>query len=68
MTKAREQRELEDQYSPVEHRKADIDRMMQEPGFRAAYEALEGEFAALDALLTARREAGLTQAKSIRHR
>lgn len=33
-----------------------------DPDFRAAYDALEDEFAALDALLKARKEAGLTQA------
>jgi DNA-binding XRE family transcriptional regulator len=33
-----------------------------DPAFRAAYDALEDEFAALDALLKARKEAGLTQA------
>lgn len=33
-----------------------------DPTFREAYDALEDEFAALDALLKARKEAGLTQA------
>lgn len=33
-----------------------------DPAFRQAYDALENEFAALDALLKAREEAGLTQA------
>lgn len=33
-----------------------------DPAFREAYDALEDEFAALDALLKARKEAGLTQA------
>ncbi|WP_322071579.1 helix-turn-helix domain-containing protein [Paraburkholderia bannensis] len=37
--------------------------MMQDPAFRAAYDALEEEFSALEALLTARKEAGLTQAQ-----
>lgn len=32
-----------------------------DPKFRAAYDALEDEFAALDVLLKARKEAGLTQ-------
>lgn len=53
----------EDRYQPVafnpkahaaKKRKAD-------PAFRAAYDALEDEFAALAALLQARKEAGLTQ-------
>jgi DNA-binding XRE family transcriptional regulator len=33
-----------------------------DPQFKAAYDALEDEFAALSALLKARKEAGLTQA------
>ncbi|WP_245641403.1 helix-turn-helix domain-containing protein [Paraburkholderia bannensis] len=37
--------------------------MMRDPAFRAAYDALEEEFSALEALLTARKEAGLTQAQ-----
>ncbi|WP_408584906.1 helix-turn-helix domain-containing protein [Paraburkholderia bannensis] len=37
--------------------------MMQDPAFRAAYDALEEEFSALEALLCARKEAGLTQAQ-----
>jgi DNA-binding XRE family transcriptional regulator len=36
---------------------------MQDPEFRTAYEALADEFTALDALLAARRAAGLTQAE-----
>ncbi|MBW7900190.1 MAG: helix-turn-helix transcriptional regulator [Rhodocyclaceae bacterium] len=56
--------ETEDRYQPVafdpkahaaKKRKAD-------PAFRAAYDALEDEFAALAALLAARKDAGLTQA------
>lgn len=56
--------ETENRYQPVafspkeyaaKKRKAD-------PGFKAAYDALEDEFAALGALLAARKEAGLTQA------
>jgi len=54
----------DDAYRPVvfdpcayaaEQRKAD-------PAFGTAYDTLEDEFAALDALLRARKEAGLTQA------
>ncbi|WP_240462202.1 helix-turn-helix transcriptional regulator [Burkholderia sp. Nafp2/4-1b] len=37
--------------------------MMAKPGVKAAYDALEEECTALDALLTARRDAGLTQAQ-----
>ncbi|MFM8332831.1 MAG: helix-turn-helix domain-containing protein [Candidatus Methylumidiphilus sp.] len=52
------------EYQPVPF---DIDAELAEalrvPAFREAYDALEDEFAALDALLQARREAGLTQAQ-----
>ncbi len=34
-----------------------------DPAFKAAYDILDDEFAALDVLLRARREAGLTQAE-----
>jgi DNA-binding XRE family transcriptional regulator len=53
----------EDRYNPVPHDKAFRDRLVAKTGVKAAYEALEEEFTALDALLTARREAGLTQAQ-----
>ena len=36
---------------------------MKNPAFKTAYDALEDEFSALDALLLARKEAGLTQAE-----
>lgn len=38
-------------------------RRAADAAFRKAYDALEDEFAALDALLKARKEAGLTQAQ-----
>lgn len=37
-------------------------KRVDDPEFRAAYDALEDEFAALSALLHARKDAGLTQA------
>jgi DNA-binding XRE family transcriptional regulator len=36
-------------------------KAMHRPGFRQAWEALDEEYAVLDALLAARQEAGLTQ-------
>jgi DNA-binding XRE family transcriptional regulator len=42
---------------------AELAEAMQTPEFRTAYDALQDEFAALDALLQARRDAGLTQAQ-----
>ena len=38
------------------------ERSARDPQFKAAFEALEDEFSALDVLLRARKEAGLTQA------
>lgn len=40
-----------------------IKRSLKNPEFKAAYDALEDEFSALDALLQARKHAGLTQAE-----
>jgi DNA-binding XRE family transcriptional regulator len=53
-----------DQYKPVVFNpKAHAAKKRKEdPAFQVAYDALEDEFAALDALLKARKEAGLTQA------
>jgi DNA-binding XRE family transcriptional regulator len=63
MAKTRRVPATEDRYDPVPHDKAFRDRLVAKAGVKAAYEALEEEFTALDALLTARREAGLTQAQ-----
>ena len=41
--------------------KAELDRAMQRPGFKVAWDGLEEEYAALNALLEARKQAGLTQ-------
>jgi DNA-binding XRE family transcriptional regulator len=53
-----------DQFAPVafDPKAHAADKRDADPAFRAAYDALEDEFAALDALLKARKEAGLTQA------
>jgi ribosome-binding protein aMBF1 (putative translation factor) len=64
MTKTKLQRELARRYSPVPHDEEQWQRMFDEnPELKAAYDALEEEYAALDVLLTARKEAGLTQAQ-----
>lgn len=66
MAKSRSQPKVvePDAYNPVpfdlEATKAE---WMKDPEFRAAYSALADEFAALDALLAARKAAGLTQAE-----
>lgn len=52
------------EYQPVRaDPRSDLERDLADPAFRAAWEALADEFAALDALLAARRRAGLTQAQ-----
>lgn len=56
--------QAEDRYQPVKFDpKAHAARKRKaDPEFRLAYDALEDEFAALGALLHARKDAGLTQA------
>ena len=41
--------------------KAELARAMQRPGFKAAWDGLEEEYTALNELLQARKQAGLTQ-------
>jgi DNA-binding XRE family transcriptional regulator len=49
-------------YKPVSYNpKIKLEKDLQDPNFRLAWEALGDEFAALDALLTARQQAGMTQ-------
>jgi DNA-binding XRE family transcriptional regulator len=63
MAKTRLSPELVRRYDPVPDDDDWKRRLEEDPEFKAAYDALEEEFAALDALLTARKEAGLTQAQ-----
>lgn len=55
-----------DEYKPVKHTAEDDARMFSNPKIKAAYDALEDEYAALDALLKARMKAGLSQAEVAR--
>jgi ribosome-binding protein aMBF1 (putative translation factor) len=49
-------------YQPVSYDpNKSLDNDLQNPDFKEAYKAIEDEFAALDALLAARRRAGMTQ-------
>ena len=49
-------------YKPVPYKPTNtLESELQTPEFRQAWEALEDEFATLDALLAARRQAGMTQ-------
>ena len=50
------------QFKPVHlDTKAELARAMQRPGFKTAWDGLEEEYAALNELLQARKQAGLTQ-------
>ena len=49
-------------YKPVSyHPKQKLEKDLQDPKFNQAWKALNDEFAALDTLLAARKQAGLTQ-------
>lgn len=50
-----------DRYDPVPHTQEDTARWMANPEFKAAYDALEEEYAALTTFMEARKAAGLTQ-------
>ena len=50
------------EYKPVPfNRKKELAQALRRPGFKAAWDALEEEYAALSTLLAARQQAGLTQ-------
>ena len=49
-------------YNPVPlNLKAELAKAMERPGFKAAWDSLEEEYAALSEVLMARKQAGLTQ-------
>lgn len=54
---------MDDQkYNPVPlNLKAELAKALERPGFKAAWDSLEEEYAALNEVLKARRQAGLTQ-------
>lgn len=52
-----------DKFKPVSHDAKTVAQWMQDPEFKAAYDALDGEYTAFAELLRARQEAGLTQAE-----
>jgi DNA-binding XRE family transcriptional regulator len=52
-----------DGFAPVAHTRADTEQLLAKPNVRAAYDALDDEYSALRVILSARREAGLTQAQ-----
>ncbi|MGI4858504.1 MAG: helix-turn-helix domain-containing protein [Janthinobacterium lividum] len=63
MAKTLPDRAKSDGFNLVVHTAADSARMLADPAVKAAYVALDDEYMALRAILTARRDAGLTQAK-----
>ncbi|MBO2971057.1 helix-turn-helix domain-containing protein [Burkholderia pseudomallei] len=63
MVKAVAKRVRAEGFSPVPHMTDDTERLLAKPGVKAQYDALEDEYSALRAILTARQDAGLTQAQ-----
>jgi ribosome-binding protein aMBF1 (putative translation factor) len=63
MAKAQSKQASAEGFNPVLNTADDTARMLAEPTVKAAYDALEDEYTALRAILSARREAGLTQAQ-----
>lgn len=52
-----------EKFNPVAHDDAFVAQMLSDPETKRAYDELEDEYAALNAVLRARREAGLTQSQ-----
>lgn len=50
-------------FNPVPHTADDTARLLADRNVKSAYDALEDEYTALRAILSARRDAGLTQAQ-----
>jgi len=63
MDKTRFDKQMSEKYKPVPHSARDNARLLSNPRVKAAYDALEDEYAALEALLQARMKAGLSQAE-----
>lgn len=63
MDKTRFAKQMSEKYIPVPHTADDTARLLSNPKVKAAYDALEDEYAALDTLLKARIKAGLSQAE-----
>jgi len=63
MDKTRLAKQISGKYKPVPHTAADNARLLSNPKTKAAYDALEDEYSALDSLLKARMKAGLTQSE-----
>jgi hypothetical protein len=59
MSKKRFDRLRSERYKPVPHTAEDTARLLSDPRVKAAYDAREDEYAAIDMLLKARMKAGL---------
>jgi hypothetical protein len=62
MAKAQSKRAHTERFNPVPHTKGDTARLLSKPTVKSAYDALGDEYAAQRAILSVRRDAGLTQA------
>jgi ribosome-binding protein aMBF1 (putative translation factor) len=63
MAKAQPKRARTEGFNLVPHTAEDTARLLANPEVKQAYDALDDEYSALRAILSARREAGLTQAQ-----
>jgi ribosome-binding protein aMBF1 (putative translation factor) len=63
MANAQPKRARTDGFNPVPHTVEDTARLLANAEVKQAYDALDDEYSALRAILSARREAGLTQAQ-----
>jgi hypothetical protein len=50
-----------EKFNPIPHTREDDAKLFADPAFKAAWNALEEEYAALGEMLNARKDAGLTQ-------
>jgi ribosome-binding protein aMBF1 (putative translation factor) len=63
MAKAQLKHVRADGFNPVPHTRDDTARLLSKQAVKVAYDALGDEYSALRAILSARRDAGLTQAQ-----
>lgn len=57
---------MAERYKPVPHSPAFHKKLLAKPGVKTTYDAIEEEFATLDALFRTRKQAGLTQSEIAR--
>ena len=64
MAKRRPESKLENRYDPVPHTDEDTRRMLADPAFKAAYDALEAKYQALESLLRTHKQRTRARANS----